>query len=65
MLYFFGDRFGGGGTEASILAFGFSFPIAMILGRCLIGLFYVRDLSAVREGSSPPPDAKQAPTPRE
>jgi hypothetical protein len=65
MLYFFGDRFGGGGTEASILAFGFSFPIALILGRCLIGLFYVRDLSAVRKGSSPPPDAKQAPTPRE
>jgi len=48
MLYFFGERFGGGGSEASIIAFGFSFPVALVLGRCLLGLFYLRDLSPVR-----------------
>ena len=58
MLYFYGERFGGNGSEASILAFGFSFPVAMILGRCLVGLFYLRDLPSVqsdsREGEAEP-----------
>jgi uncharacterized membrane protein YbhN (UPF0104 family) len=52
MLYFFGDRFGGGGSEASIVAFGFSLPIALIVGRCLLGLFYVRDLSSSRKAQA-------------
>jgi hypothetical protein len=44
MLYFFGDRFGGDGSAAAILAFGFALPVAMILGRCLLGLLYLKDL---------------------
>ena len=58
MLYFFGDRFGGGGSEASIVAFGFSLPIALIVGRCLLGLFYLRDL-----GSSKATPALNEPVP--
>jgi len=57
MLYFFGERFGGGGSEASIVAFGFSFPVALILGRCLLGLFYLRDLSPLSPPSPLPADA--------
>lgn len=57
MLYFFGESFGGGGSEAAIVAFGFSFPIVLILARCLLGLFYVRDLSAARTGLSASPSA--------
>lgn len=53
MLYFFGDRFGGNGSEAEILAFGFAFPFAMILGRCLLGLFYLKDLSRPAAEMSP------------
>ena len=45
MLYFFGERFGGSGSDAAILAFGFTFPVAVILGRCLLGLFYLKDLT--------------------
>ena len=55
MLYFFGDRFGGNGSEAGILAFGFALPVAMVGARCLLGLFYLKDLSreeALRAGSS-------------
>jgi uncharacterized membrane protein YbhN (UPF0104 family) len=48
MLYFFGSRFGGNAEEATIVAFGFSFPVALNLGRCLIGLFYLQDLTASR-----------------
>jgi len=60
MLYFFGTRFGGSDSEAAIVAFGFSFPVALTLGRCLLGLFYWRDFSAAREatddvGESPEP----------
>jgi hypothetical protein len=52
MLYFFGDAFGGGGSEAAIVAFGFSLPVGLILARCLIGLVYVRDLTATRENQA-------------
>jgi len=67
MLYFFGDRFGGDGSEASIVAFGFSLPVALILGRCLLGLFYLRDLSpahadiAANPGSVAPRGADSEP----
>ena len=44
MLYFF-ESFG---SEAQILAYGFSFPIALILARIPLGLFYVRDLALLR-----------------
>lgn len=49
MLYFFGSHFGGNADEAAIVAFGFSFPVALNLGRCLLGLFYLKDLAASRE----------------
>jgi uncharacterized membrane protein YbhN (UPF0104 family) len=44
MLYFFGAY----GEPAAILAFGLCFPIALNLGRCLLGLGYLRDLRAIR-----------------
>ena len=44
MLYFFAGRFGGNGTEAAVAAFGFSFPLFLMLLRAGIGLFYLRDL---------------------
>jgi uncharacterized membrane protein YbhN (UPF0104 family) len=44
MLYFFGDGFANGATTAAVVAFGFSFPIAIILARCGLGLFYLPDL---------------------
>jgi len=53
MLYFFGGRFGSGAPEAAIVAFGFSFPVALILGRSLLGLFYLKDLSQARQESDP------------
>lgn len=45
MLYSFGSRSGRNKQEAAIVAFGFSFPVALNLGRCLLGLFYVMDLT--------------------
>ncbi len=53
MLYFFGTRFGGTDSEAAIVAFGFSFPVALILGRCLVGVFYLKEFAAVRSKTSP------------
>ncbi|MEM9174077.1 MAG: lysylphosphatidylglycerol synthase transmembrane domain-containing protein [Myxococcota bacterium] len=53
MLYFFGSRFGGTDSEAAIVAFGFSFPVALALGRCALGLFYVKEFSAARATTSP------------
>lgn len=50
MLYFFGERFGGSDSEAAIVAFGFSFPVALIVGRCAVGLFYLKEFSAARAG---------------
>jgi uncharacterized membrane protein YbhN (UPF0104 family) len=44
MLLFFGAY----GEPAAILAFGLCFPVALNLGRCLLGLGYVRDLRAIR-----------------
>lgn len=54
MLYLFGDRFGGGGSEASVLAFGFALALAMIVGRCLIGLCYLGDWSRQRAARTIP-----------
>lgn len=48
MLYFFGPRFGGTASEAAIVAFGFSFPVALVLGRCLVGVFYLKEFTAAR-----------------
>jgi uncharacterized membrane protein YbhN (UPF0104 family) len=44
MLYFFAPF----GTEAQILAYGLAFPVAVSLGRVLLGLFYLGDLRALR-----------------
>jgi len=44
MLYFFAPF----GTEAQILAYGLAFPVALSLGRMILGLVYVRDLRALR-----------------
>jgi uncharacterized membrane protein YbhN (UPF0104 family) len=44
MLYFFSPY----GDEAAILAFGLTFPVALILFRCLIGLRYLGDLPKLR-----------------
>jgi len=44
MLYFFSPY----GDEAAILAFGISFPVALILFRCLIGLRYLGDVAKLR-----------------
>ena len=45
MLYFFSPY----GDEASILAFGLVFPVALILFRSLLGLRYLKDLPKLRE----------------
>jgi uncharacterized membrane protein YbhN (UPF0104 family) len=44
MLYFFAPF----GTEAQILAYGLAFPVALSLGRVILGLFYIGDLRALR-----------------
>jgi uncharacterized membrane protein YbhN (UPF0104 family) len=44
MLYFFAPF----GSEAQILAYGLAFPVALSLGRMLVGLFYVGDLRSLR-----------------
>ena len=44
MIYFFSPY----GTEEAILAFGLTFPVALILFRCLIGMRYIRDLPKLR-----------------
>ncbi len=49
MMYFFSPY----GDEASILAFGLTFPVALILSRCLLGLLYVRDLGKLRKSEAP------------
>jgi len=52
MLYFFG----GHGSEAAIVAFGFSLPIAFMVARSLLGLVYLHGLTAhSRLGSALPP----------
>lgn len=45
MLYFFGPY----GSEAAILAFALSFPVAFIFTRLPLGLLFIRDLAALRE----------------
>jgi len=45
MLYFFAPY----GDEASILAFGLTFPVALILFRSLVGLPYLKDLPRLRQ----------------
>ena len=45
MLYFFAPY----GDEASILAFGLTFPVALILFRLLVGLPYLKDLPKLRK----------------
>ncbi len=47
MLYFFAPY----GSEAAILAFALSFPVALICTRLPLGLLYVRDLAALRSGT--------------
>ncbi len=44
MLFFFSPY----GEEAAILAFGLAFPIALIVGRCVLGLPYLRQLPQLR-----------------
>ena len=44
MVFFWSDY----GEQAEIVAFGLVFPIALTLGRCLLGLLYLRDLRALR-----------------
>ncbi len=48
MLFFLGDRFGGTTDEASLVAFGVSLPVVLILGRYLLGLLYLKDFTAPR-----------------
>ncbi len=55
MLYFFSGRFGGNGTEAAVAAFGFTFPLFLMLLRAGIGLFYLGDLRDVRAVADPGP----------
>jgi uncharacterized membrane protein YbhN (UPF0104 family) len=45
MLYFFSPY----GDEAAILAFGLTFPVALVLFRCLIGARYMSDLPQLRK----------------
>ncbi len=45
MIYFFAPY----GTEASILAFGLTFPVALLLFRSLLGLRYLKDLPRLRQ----------------
>jgi uncharacterized membrane protein YbhN (UPF0104 family) len=45
MIYFYAPY----GTEAAILAFGLTFPVALLLFRCLVGLLYLKDLPKLRE----------------
>lgn len=45
MVYFFAPY----GEEAAILAFGLTFPVALILFRSLLGLGYLKDLPKLRE----------------
>ena len=51
MVFFWSDY----GTKAEILAFGMVFPVALVVGRCLLGLGYLRDLKVLR---APPEMAK-------
>ncbi|HIF97620.1 MAG TPA: flippase-like domain-containing protein [Myxococcales bacterium] len=44
MLYFWSEY----GEKAEIVAFGLVFPIALVIARCLLGLFYLRDLRSMR-----------------
>ncbi len=44
MVFFFSPY----GDEAAILAFGLTFPIALLVGRCLLGLPYLRQLPELR-----------------
>jgi uncharacterized membrane protein YbhN (UPF0104 family) len=46
MLYLFASY----GSQASILAFALAFPVAVSLARMPLGLFYIRDLAALRAG---------------
>lgn len=61
MLYFFAGPFGGNGSEAAIVAFGFSLPIALIVARCLLGLVYLGDL-ARRDAVGTSQPARPAPS---
>jgi uncharacterized membrane protein YbhN (UPF0104 family) len=45
MIYFFAPY----GDEASILAFGLTFPVALLLFRSLIGVCYLKDLPKLRQ----------------
>jgi len=45
MLYFYGPY----GDEASIFAFGLTFPVALLGFRMLLGLLYLRDLPKLRK----------------
>lgn len=44
MVFFWSDY----GTKAEILAFGLVFPVALVVGRCLLGLGYLRDLKVLK-----------------
>ena len=44
MLYFFGPF----GSEAHILAYGFSYPVVLVAARIPLGLLYIRDLALLR-----------------
>jgi uncharacterized membrane protein YbhN (UPF0104 family) len=57
MLYFYSPY----GDEASVLAFGFTFPVVLLLLRALIGLPYLKDLPALRASMADSKEpAKQA-----
>jgi uncharacterized membrane protein YbhN (UPF0104 family) len=45
MIYFFSPH----GDEAAILAFGITFPVALILFRCVVGARYMSDLPKLRK----------------
>ena len=46
--------------EAKLLAFGFVFPIAILLVRLPLGLLYLSDLRALRAASSDPPQEESS-----
>jgi uncharacterized membrane protein YbhN (UPF0104 family) len=60
MLYLFSSY----GSEGAILAFGLAFPVAVTLGRLVLGLLYIRDLAALRAVTGPeaePPEEEGRP----
>ena len=59
MLFFFSPY----GAQAAILAFGLAFPVALALGRCMVGLLYLHNLAEIRRAPAPPATVPEAASP--